>query len=502
MGNPVWNLLIRVAAFAGCILVLCSAAMLTAFWLGFARVLTPTLIALIIGSALSAFSIIVMGLRSRALRLEMIEAIESAHRLSQGEFLTDPEETEIGEALKAVSDYMSERAALARKIAAGDLSANVDLRSDADKFGAAFHSMVERFRSSLTSAETRERLQHSVVKLLKEVSEVSAGDLTVQAEVGPEITGEIADAFNQMTRNLRSLIKQVKTVTMQVAASADAIRDTTEQLADGSMAQASQITRTTSAIADMSLQVREVSQNANLSVEVAANSLESAQLGKRAAHDNINAMRSIRKQVQETAKRIKKLGERAQEIGQITGMIDDLSDRTALLAVNASLRATSTQAAGEGFDVVAEEVERLAEQSNRLTQQIAALTQTINLETKEVVASMEETIREVTVGSAMADKAGRSLIEIEDISARLAELLRSISDSARFQAKNSEDISNSMSGISDVTALVQNGTKRAAEAVRSLVDLSHDLRNSVAPFKLPVELPPTSGGTEAVRFLN
>ena len=62
---------------------------------------------------------------------------------------------------------------------------------------------------------------------------------------------------------------------------------------------------------------------------------------------------------------------------------------------------------------MAEEVERLAERSNRLTRQIATLTHTINTETKEVVASMEDTVHEVVVGSALADKAGQSLFAIE-----------------------------------------------------------------------------------------
>ena len=201
--------------------------------------------------------------------------------------------------------------------------------------------LVERLRFTLGTHDTRDRLQRSIVKLLDEVSEVSAGDLTVQAEVGPDLTGEIAEAFNQMTRNLRSLIRQVKDVTMQVGASASAINDTTEQLAGGSVAHASQIARTTNAIASMTQQVQEVSRNATLSAEVAAGSLNSARLGTQAARENIEAMRSIRKQVQETAKRIKKLGERAQEIAQITGMIDDLSDRTGLLALNASLQAAA-----------------------------------------------------------------------------------------------------------------------------------------------------------------
>jgi len=481
---------------------LLAVALVGASQLGYTDNQAAGMVTLVFAAALGITSIVLVNLSHASLAAEITSATDTAHRMAQGERFEDRAETELMGSLKAISDYMDEKASHMKRIAAGDLSDNVAIRSDADHFGDTFQHLLERLRFIIGTEETRDRLQRSVVKLLGEVSSISDGDLTVQAEVGPEVTGEIAEAFNQMTRNLRSLIRQVKDVTMQVAPSATAINDTTEQLANGSGTQASQIARTTQAISGMAQQLQEVSRSATLSAEVAASSLNSARTGTRAAEDNINAMRSIRMQVQETAKRIKKLGERAQEIGQITGLIDDLSDRTAMLALNASLRASSGGNSGEGFSVVAEEVERLAERSNRLTQQIAGLTQTINLETADVVASMEETIREVINGSAMADEAGRSLVEIEKVSTQLADLLRTISDSARFQLMSSEEISNSMASISEVTALVQNGSTRAADSARLLVELSRELRTSVAPFKLPVDLNQSLNGTEMNRFLN
>lgn len=483
--------------------MLLSTSLVLAAHLGFTNDLGIGFITLVFTIATTFFALAAANYAHSRSRREIKEAANIAHSIAQGEKFDERAESELLDSLADVSFYISEKSKLAEQMAEGDLSGNVKLRSDADRFGSSFQRMIEQMRHAIGTQDSRDRLQQSVEKLLEEVSEVSAGDLTVQADVGPEITGEIAEAFNQMTRNLRSLIKQVKDVTMQVASSASAINETTEQLARGSVAQASQITRTTAAISEMAAQIQEVSQNASRSAEVAADSLNSARLGTRASRDNINAMKCIRKQVQETAKRIKKLGERSQEIGQITGLIDDLSDRTALLALNASLQALAAGRSGDGFAVVAEEVERLAERSNRLTQQISALTQTINLETKEVVASMEETIHEVIVGSTLADKAGQSLIEIEQVTGKLADLLRSISDSARFQAKASEDISNAMSGISEVTALVEIGSKRAAASVRTLVQLSGDLRNSVAPFKLPADLHrPTTGSVEGNRFVH
>lgn len=413
-------------------------------------------------------------------------AIKLANDLANGEAVRDTDGSELQQAVKSVSDYIAVNAALAREMAGGP-GYSIQPRSETDMLGTALILLNESLNSSLGTREARDRLQKSIVTLLEEVSAVAGGDLTVRAEVGPEITGEIAAAFNKMTGSLHSLIRQVKDVTLQVAASASAINETTEQLAEGSVAQASQISRTTAAIAQMTQQIQEISRAASQSAKVAADALRSAQLGLNASDDNIRAMASIRSRVQETAKRIKKLGERAQEIGQITGLIDDLSDRTGLLALNASLKATANGGAGDGFGVVAEEVERLAERSNRLTMQISHLTQTINLETKEVVASMEETIQEVVTGSSLADKAGRSLTEIERIAEQLTDLLNTISSSAEFSARSSEDISNAMSGISEVTALVRSGTKRAASSVRTLVDLSRDLRAAVAPFKLPAD---------------
>ena len=227
-------------------------------------------------------------------------------------------------------------------------------------------------RPLVETQEKRDALQDSILKLSREVSLIAAGDLTVEAETDEYMTGTIAVAFNSMTDEFRSLIKQVKDVTFQVGTSANAINDTTEQLARGSEAQSVQISRMTTAVSDMALRIQEVSENASLSAQVAGDSLNNSRYGAKAVQDNIGAMNSIRKQVQETAKRIKKLGERSQEISQIVQLIDDLSDRTSLLALNASLQASAAGEQGRGFAVVAEEVERLAERSNRLTQQISS----------------------------------------------------------------------------------------------------------------------------------
>ncbi len=456
--------------------------------------------ALMAGAIISIFAIVALTLGHSAQVRLAAEAAEIADGLSNGEPYSGDSRDELHESLRKISAYLERNAKLANRIADGNLLTPADRKSQGDILGRAFYEMSEKLRTSMQTRESRERLELSMMKLLGEVSDVAKGDLTVIADSTPEITGEVAVAFNSMTRNLTSLIKQVKDVTLKVSTSANNIHETTEQLARGSVAQASQIARTKTAIANMAEQIHDVSENAATSTRVADDSLRNAKVGTQAARENVNAMNAIRKQVQETAKRIKRLGERSQEISQIVALIDDLSDRTSVLALNASLQANAAGGSGPGLGSVAEEIERLAERSTKLTQQIAALTQTIHLETKEVVASMEETIREVTLGSASAEKAGRSLFEIEKVTGDLAALLRSISDSTSVQAKTSEDVSGAMSDISQVTELIQLSSKKASESVRILVQLSGDLHNSVSPFKLPADVhpvPPIANGSSS-----
>jgi twitching motility protein PilJ len=213
--------------------------------------------------------------------------------------------------------------------------------------------------------------------------------------------------------------------------------------------------------------------------------LANARQGADAVNNTIEGMNRIRDQVQETAKRIKRLGESSQQIGEIVQLIDDIADRTSILALNASIQAAMAGEAGRGFAVVAEEVERLAERSTNATKKIAGLVKAIQSETNEAVTAMEEGTREVVEGSKLANQAGQALSEIQNVSGRLAELIQSISQASRQQARVSESVAKSMTQISEVTQQTAAGNKQAAVSVNSLASLADELRSSVSTFRLP-----------------
>jgi methyl-accepting chemotaxis protein len=372
-------------------------------------------------------------------------------------------------------------------IGIGDFDARAEVTSG-DELGTMATSLNAMLDSTLALIQTREErdaMQASVMKLLDEVSGVATGDLTQEAEVTADITGAIADAFNYMIAQLRDVVSGVQDATLQVSSSANEIQTTAEHLAQGSEAQALQISDTAAAIDEMAVSIQQVSENAALSATVGEQATANAQQGTQVVQDTIEGMNRIRDQVQETSKRIKRLGESSQEIGEIVQLINDIADRTSILALNASIQAAMAGEAGRGFAVVAEEVERLAERSTEATKQIDALIRTIQNETNEAVAAMEATTDEVVAGSQLANQAGQALVEIESVSNRLAELIQSISLAAKQQARGSETLAKSMDDISNVTQQTAAGTKQAAVSISNMALLADELRASVGIFKLP-----------------
>jgi methyl-accepting chemotaxis protein len=391
---------------------------------------------------------------------------------------------------RTITSQIDEINALFGRISVGDLTARAAVRSR-DELGQmteALNSVLDNTLNLVQSSEERDRIQQSIHKLLDEIAGVAEGDLTLEAEVTAEITGAIADSFNYMIGELRTLIAQVQNTTLQVSAATNYISQTTDTLAEGSEKQSSDVIAASMAVESMASAIQQVSESAEKAARVSAAALETSQRGAQVVAKSIAGMESIRNQVQDTSKRIKRLGESSQEIGEISQVIGELADRTSMLAMNASIQASMAGEAGRGFAVVATEVEGLAEQATEATNRISALIQAIQEDTTAAVASMEDTTKEVVDGSALTNEAGKSLVQIETVSRNLSQLIESIADASERQARSSESVAQAMSGISAVQRETAQGAREGAMAIRNLTALADELRNSVSRFKIPTRV--------------
>jgi methyl-accepting chemotaxis protein len=390
------------------------------------------------------------------------------------------------------------------KIAGGDNNARLEISAQNDFAVVAenWNRLAEKLSRTGRDQQAQDTLQKSVTEFLTIVSQIARGDLTLRGKVTNDALGNVVDSVNYMLDNFGRVIERVRNAAVDVSSSANEILISSEEMAGGASQQDQEITNTSSAVEELTVSMKQVSNNAEASAEAARRALDAAEQGNRSVRDTLDGMQRIRSSVQATAKKIKSLGDRSLEISEIVNVINDITEQTNLLALNAAIEAARAGEAGRGFAVVADEVRKLAEHSRTATKDIAALIKAIQAETNEAVVVMEEGTKEVEVGARLADQAGKALEAISSVVRQSAELVQEISLASKQQVRGTEGVANAMQIISSITRQTSQGTRQTARTVEQMVKLSEQLNEALSQFKISTAPPtpalPASGRPELV----
>ena len=143
------------------------------------------------------------------------------------------------------------------------------------------------------------RNQAAILQLLDEMADLAEGDLTVEASVTENFTGAIADSINFAIDEMRRLVSNINSVSVQVAVAAEETTATAAQVATAADDQARQITAASNSVNDMAASIDQVSANAAESAQVAQRSVEMAGNGSRVVQATTEGMDAIRGQISE-----------------------------------------------------------------------------------------------------------------------------------------------------------------------------------------------------------
>jgi methyl-accepting chemotaxis protein len=185
-------------------------------------------------------------------------------------------------------------------------------------------------------------------------------------------------------------------------------------------------------------------------------------------------MLRIKEKVGQSAAKVEEMGNRSTQIGAITAMIEDISSQTNLLALNAAIEAARAGEAGKGFAVVADEVRKLAERSSTSAKEINELVKGIQTTVDEAVHAMEEGAREVEIGLGTAEKAGKALAAIDEVSLHLKQEADATASAAEQMAASASEL---VAAVDSVSAVVEQNTASTEEMSASSGEVTQAVEN-------------------------
>lgn len=357
-------------------------------------------------------------------------------------------------------------------------------------------------------------LSKPIRMVTEQVGKVADGDLSSEQMVikNKDEIGELARYVNRMSGNLKHMIEQVSTASMQVAATSEELSASSEQtsrsveqvsgaiqdLAYGTDAQMEKMEQSNEAIHQMTDEMKELSDAMGQANETSKKTADIAGNGGEVISRTINHMQTIQQETASTADLINELGNKSLEITKILSMITDVAEQTNLLALNAAIEAARAGEHGRGFAVVADEVKKLAEQSANSASQVGHLIEAIQQDIDQSVIAINRGHSSVNEGIDLVNGAGDAfrnistgveevLVQMEEVSKSLhanVQEFENVSISIKEASKISVDSAAHTQNIAAAAEEQTASMEEIAAASDTLARMAEELQESVRAFRL------------------
>lgn len=387
------------------------------------------------------------------------KAVNLADDLSQGNMEVtidvDDRSDEIGRLLSSMRSmltYLQEMADFAGAIATGDLSSQIDPRSENDLFSKAFRDANEQLREMIGRVK---EAANAVASAANEISSSSA-QITRGAESQSASADETLSTMVEIAAQIDSVARSSQALAVNVDETSSSIQEmgaSIEEVAKNSTNLLTSVDQTSSTIEEMAASIQSIEAKVRVVDDVSA---QAADIATTRGH--------------ELSEMIASIGIASKDIGKIVGIIEDIADQTNLLALNAAIEAAHAGDAGRGFAVVAEEVKRLAERSVTSTREIAQVVENVQKNTNNAIDLTKEILGQI-VGSvtrtselvgevyAASQEQSGGAAQILATSTHMQNVTRQLASAAKEQANGARDMMKAVEVMNRMTQQVADASR-------------------------------------------
>ncbi len=395
---------------------------------------------------------------------------------------------------RQITQPLTNLSAITQKVAAGnlDIEANPEGTVETKTLANNFNNLVKQVKESLQNQQSiaeeqrqeKEQLEMAIYTLIEEVADATEGDLTVRANLDSLELSTVADLFNAIINNLQEIAVEAKQSTSLVGSSLKQNEAAIRLLAEQAIAEAQETRDTLMSVEQMSQSIQTVAQNANEAEKIADDTYQTIADSTSNMDLTVDSIVNLRTTVQETAKKMQLLGESSQKISQAVSFIEEIALKTNVLAINAGAEADRAGEYGRGFAIVAEQVGALAKQCTSATKEIAQIVGAIQAEAQEVNEAMESGTAQVVDSTRLVEATKQSLAMALAKSQTINQLMGSISQSTVSQASTSQNVTNLMQKIANLSETTSKSSTEVAQSIVETAQVAQKLESTVAQFKV------------------